>query len=175
MTKSRGSVDGCQGWGLASDLFEHVFDRHLGPGVAAWSEASLPGRRGRLDPGPGGQAPQGISSGGSRDIRDEWTSPSARAGASYMRRLRRESVQVASDATGAPQGFRWRRRRYRVRAVLAHWVEARIWWGEATGSSGQQQCWRVEATSPAGEVGVYDLVAVVVADTWRWRIDRVLD
>ena len=161
----RGCVDECQRWGLASDPFEHVFDRHLGPGVAAWSEASVPGRRSRLDPGFGGQAPR---------YRDEWISPSARAGADSMRRLRREVIEVVSDATGAPQSFRWRRRRYRVRAVLAHWVEARTWWGEATGSSGQRQCWRVEAASLAGEVGVYDLVAVVVAET-RWRIDRVLD
>ncbi len=86
-----------------------------------------------------------------------------------------EVVQVAHQA-GRPVAFRWRRRRYVVRAVLAHWVEATAWWqGLAAGSSGSRsqtrEVWRVEAVSRAGTTGVVDLA--VVAE--RWRLVRVID
>ena len=74
-------------------------------------------------------------------------------------RYRKETVEVVPDATGAPQGFRWRGQRYRVRAVLAHWVEALPWWRDLTRSGGQRWCWRVEAVCPLGQIGVYDLSA----------------
>ena len=91
------------------------------------------------------------------------------------RRYPYEPVAVALDEAGAPKDFRWRRRRYRVRAVLAHWVEACPWWVEIAKESGQRHCWRVEATSPGGEVGVYDLVVSGGAALRHWHVGRVLD
>ncbi len=90
-------------------------------------------------------------------------------------RYRRESAEVVSDATGVPQSFRWRRQRYQVRSILAHWVEARPWWRTATGIGGQRWCWRVEAACPSGQAGIYDLSAFDAGVTRHWAVDRVLD
>lgn len=89
-----------------------------------------------------------------------------------MTRCYRAGVQVEL-AGSDPVGFSWARRRYRVRSVLAHWVEATAWWqGSNAGSKGQAcEVWRVEAVSRTGSCGVYDL-ACVVDD---WRLLRVID
>ena len=85
---------------------------------------------------------------------------------------RRYQAEVIGVEGRPPAGFRWRRRRYRVREVLAHWVEATAWWqGSNAGSSRTQEVWRVEAVSRTGDVGVYDLV--VNAEVWR--LLRVID
>ncbi len=80
----------------------------------------------------------------------------------------------------APEQFLWRGRLWKVRAVLAHWVETGAWWqsadvratigtaetGEQTGSGaatlapvdllGERELWRVEA-GPAHATGVFEL------------------
>ena len=115
------------------------------------------------------------------------------------RRYRSESIEVATDEDGEPAGFRWRGRRYAVRAIVATWVEALPWWaglgaglgtgrgaGRGTddlrveppwvgGASGQRQVWRVEAAPRTGTVGVYDLHRTPRGDRQRWGLERVLD
>lgn len=95
------------------------------------------------------------------------------------RRYAAEPVEVVPDATGAPQAFRWRRRRYVVCAVLAHWVEAVPWWRDRAGESGQHRCWRVEAvcssSCSSSQTGVYDLSVSGAGSSVRWVLDRVLD
>ena len=87
-----------------------------------------------------------------------------------MRQIR-ALVQVEQSTDGDPVGFRWSRRRYRVRSVLAHWVEATAWWQGSNGSKSQtREVWRVEATH-TGTCGVYDLA--LVADVWQ--LVRVID
>lgn len=86
-----------------------------------------------------------------------------------MTRRYQVPVQVVC-AAGGPARFRWRRRWYEVRAVLAHWVEATAWWqgsdaGSAGSSSQAREVWRVEAVSRTGTSGVYDLA--LAADSWR--------
>lgn len=90
-------------------------------------------------------------------------------GKAKVSRRYRTPVQVIAVEGRAPVEFRWRRRRYEVRAVLAHWVEATAWWqGSRSGSMGSsrtREVWRVEAVSRIGDSGVYDLAQV--ADEWR--------
>lgn len=90
--------------------------------------------------------------------------------------MRRFLTPIRVEAGGEPTAFRWKRRRYRVRAVHAHWVEATTWWpGSNAGSSGSKgqavQVWRVEAESHPGVAGVYDLVQSAAG----WRLRRVID
>ena len=87
--------------------------------------------------------------------------------------VRRGHVEAASDHGGVegPEQFLWRGRLWKVRAVLAHWVETGPWWqsgsaravigsdepaaGPAAGSTagglrgadllGERELWRVEA------------------------------
>ena len=46
-----------------------------------------------------------------------------------MTRRYADQVEVKA-AAGTPELFLWRGRVYQVRAVLAHWAEARPWWQE---------------------------------------------
>ena len=92
-------------------------------------------------------------------------------------------LRVEVDGTGEPVCFRWRGRRYQVRAVHAHWVEAGAWWSERSlrpsqslGSSAgwmsaRRDIWRVEASASTGQVGAYDLQ--LSAD--EWRLLQVMD
>lgn len=83
-------------------------------------------------------------------------------------------IEVAEGDSGEPVGFRWRRRRYEVRAVLARWVEAMPWWVDRAG--GQRWVWRVEAVSRTGDTGVYDLYRVHRGDTrHEWGLAQVID
>ena len=88
--------------------------------------------------------------------------------------------QVAVEAVGTadglyPRTFLWRRSRYRVRSVLARWIEGAPWWrslayqqgvlqqgasgvrGENRRNAAERWVWRVEALSPVAQSGVYDL------------------
>jgi hypothetical protein len=71
-----------------------------------------------------------------------------------------------------PAEFRWRGRRYSVRAVLAHWVESGGWWqwSGSTGVAGvddrERETWRVEAVSPTSRTGTYDLCFDWSAGGW---------
>lgn len=79
------------------------------------------------------------------------------------------AVTVALGADG-PAGFVLRGRRYRVRAVILRWVEARPWWRSPGLGSGPSVTWRVEASCGAA-AGVYDLRET----SGRWRLVRVDD
>ena len=112
---------------------------------------------------------------------------------SVNHRYRSESIEVVMGTDGAPAGFRWRGRRYVVRAVMATWVESVPWWPresrgqegtrwprESRGirASGQRDAWRVEATAATGAVGVYELYRIrSCADEENsfWGLLRVLD
>lgn len=97
-----------------------------------------------------------------------------------------EPVQVrfAADDPSAPGQFVWRGRLYRVRTVLAHWVEGGSWWRRPQ-RSGERQVWRVEAgTGRSALAGVYDLCRVAAefhaaTDTaqtqYQWHLVRTFD
>ena len=84
-----------------------------------------------------------------------------------------ESVEVRHGASGEPEVFRWRGRRYVVQAVLATWVEALPWWVDQ--GYGQRYVWRVEALSRTGTSGVYDLFQISRGPGCQWGLDRVID
>ena len=81
----------------------------------------------------------------------------------------------SGDGSGDPAQFLWRGRLWKVRAVLAHWVETGPWWqsadvravvgsddGVATLPGGdllvERELWRVEAgRGLPGAAGVFDL------------------
>ena len=70
----------------------------------------------------------------------------------------------------APDRFLWRRRWYRVRAVLQRWIEAGAWWrgGDAVD---EYQFWRVEAEperrwGAGGAAGHYDLCRHLASSDW---------
>lgn len=104
-------------------------------------------------------------------------------------RYRSEPIEVVEGQDGAPAAFRWRGRRYAVRAVMAHWVEALPWWngdlrvdrsGPASGQGHvQRHVWRVEAAPrigpTEGSAGVYDLHRTPRGDRPHWGMARVLD
>ena len=88
----------------------------------------------------------------------------------------------------APEQFLWRGRLWKVRAVLAHWVETGSWWQSSdvpadTGPRplgdllGERELWRVEAgrgvEDDADGGGVFDL-----AFDWsdgRWQLVGCVD
>jgi len=76
---------------------------------------------------------------------------------------------------GAPVSFRWRGRRYRVRAVQARWRERRAWWREvgeeSDDESTERVVWRVEAAA-GSSTGVFELGADGGS---RWLLVRALD
>lgn len=94
---------------------------------------------------------------------------------------RRYADQIVVSAEGTADGiypteFSWRGERYRVRSVLARWIETSPWWRDSSyrQSSGQQSderlvgerligerlVWRVEAGRSSARRGVYDLCHV---------------
>lgn len=89
------------------------------------------------------------------------------------RRYRSESIVMVTGEEGQPAAFRWRGRRYEVRAVVTSWVEALPWWVEQ--GCGQRHVWRVEAATRTGSTGVYDLYRIAHGQGWRWGLDRVID
>jgi len=83
---------------------------------------------------------------------------------------------VGGAEVEAPEQFLWRGRLWKVRDVLAHWVETGPWWqssgvravlGSDTGSErvggpandllGERELWRVEAGVGPASSGVFDL------------------
>jgi hypothetical protein len=79
-----------------------------------------------------------------------------------------DPVEVRRGDAEDPAQFLWRGRLWKVRAVLAHWVETGPWW-QATGTDGaavdlvaERELWRVEAgrgrdVSGLDVAGVFDL------------------
>ena len=90
-----------------------------------------------------------------------------------------DPVEVRKGVCGGvegPEQFLWRGRLWKVRAVLAHWVETGPWWqsmharavigSEDTGHEesrpvadllNERELWRVEAARGPGGGGVFDL------------------
>ncbi len=94
------------------------------------------------------------------------------------RRYRSELIEVWEGASGEPVVFRWRGRRYEVRAIVASWVEALPWWVEfvrVEQGYGQRHAWRVEAAPRTGTAGVYDLYRTSGCPRRRWGLARVID
>ncbi len=114
-----------------------------------------------------------------------------RGGGNDVRRYD-DPVQVQGadsvDPTSDPAQFLWRGRLWKVRQVLARWVETAPWWqdgqvqaltagtdlpeapargardaGGAATLLAERDCWRVEAGRPGAAPGVFDL--------WRARGD----
>lgn len=91
-----------------------------------------------------------------------------------MARRYAEPIEV-SRRDDQPAEFVRAHRHYRIRSVLAHWVETPPWWLalELSDQAFEQEVWRVEASIGPGTTGVYD-----VRFDWssgRWSLTRVLD
>lgn len=74
-----------------------------------------------------------------------------------------DPVEVRKGLVGAveaPEQFLWRGRLWKVRDVIAHWVETGPWW-QSSGASpdllGERELWRVEAGIGVLAGGVFDL------------------
>jgi hypothetical protein len=85
-------------------------------------------------------------------------------------RLYDDPVEVRRGETEGPDQFLWRGRLWKVRAVLAHWVETAPWWQptsealnedrEPTANADllvERELWRVEAGRGISTSGVFDL------------------
>jgi hypothetical protein len=92
-------------------------------------------------------------------------------------RLYDDPVEVRRGETEGPDQFLWRGRLWKVREILAHWVETGPWWQSAgvravVGSDEptdpgpgrvatdllvEREMWRVEAGRGSGRDGVFDL------------------
>jgi hypothetical protein len=98
----------------------------------------------------------------------------------------------SSGGTEGPEQFLWRGRLWKVRDVLAHWVETGPWWqssgvhavlGADTDSrSGlsvradllaEREVWRVEAGRGMAGTGIFDLV--FDWSTGSWALTRCVD
>ena len=91
-----------------------------------------------------------------------------------------DPVEVRRGETEDPDQFLWRGRLWKVRAVVAHWVETGPWWHTAVRSgSGQaepaavdlvaeRELWRVEAgRGLPGATGVFDLSFSWTDGSWQ--------
>lgn len=77
-------------------------------------------------------------------------------------RLYDDPVEVRRGATQGPDQFMWRGRLWKVRAVLAHWVETAPWWQSSDAPEGadllaERELWRVEAGRGQHRTGVFEL------------------
>jgi hypothetical protein len=96
------------------------------------------------------------------------------SGEETQMRLYDDPVEVRRGETEGPDQFLWRGRLWKVRAVLAHWVETAPWWqgtgeainedmdgdGEPTVNADllvERELWRVEAGRGISTSGVFDL------------------
>ncbi|QIK76840.1 DUF6504 family protein [Nocardioides piscis] len=80
-------------------------------------------------------------------------------------RLLHDPVEVRRGETEGPEAFLWRGRLWKVRAVVAHWVETAPWWqptesedppGPGSDLLLERELWRVEAGRMETS-GVFDL------------------
>jgi Family of unknown function (DUF6504) len=104
-----------------------------------------------------------------------------------------DPVEVRKGPEEGPEQFLWRGKLWKVRAVLAHWVETGSWWqsadaravigtdddtdepvsrtGDKTGDLlGERELWRVEAAAgmrATGGGGVFDLSFDWADGTWQ--------
>ena len=85
-------------------------------------------------------------------------------------RLYDDPVEVRRGETEGPDQFLWRGRLWKVRTVLAHWVETAPWWQSTSESTSERpqptvgadllverELWRVEAGRGISTTGVFDL------------------
>ena len=87
----------------------------------------------------------------------------------------RQGPVDASDPQGAPEGpqqFLWRGRLWKVRAVLAHWVETGPWWQSTDvraviGSEEAAPAAAPEAAEARGRVPIGDLLT----ERELWRVE----
>jgi hypothetical protein len=94
-----------------------------------------------------------------------------------------DPVEVRRGEAEDPDQFLWRGRLWKVRAVVAHWVETGAWWqgpGATSGGRGaasdlvaERELWRVEAGRGTDTYGVFDL-SFDWADG-RWQLVGCLD
>lgn len=81
-----------------------------------------------------------------------------------------DPVEVRRGETQGPEQFLWRGRLWKVRAVVAHWVETGPWWQASSDPTdapvapttvdliAERELWRVEAGRGGQEsFGVFDL------------------
>lgn len=75
-----------------------------------------------------------------------------------------DPVEVRRDERDGPDQFLWRGRLWKVREVLAHWVETGPWWQESGPGDpvAERELWRVEAArgrdlAGLDVAGVFDL------------------
>ncbi len=71
-----------------------------------------------------------------------------------------DPVEVRRGDTAGPEQFLWRGRLWKVRAVVAHWVETGPWWQASTSPVdpiAERELWRVEAGRDLETIGVFDL------------------
>lgn len=73
-----------------------------------------------------------------------------------------DPVEVRRGEAEDPDQFLWRGRLWKVRAVVAHWVETGPWWQGATSSSGSS------SASSSGRDGV---TTDLVAERELWRVE----
>ena len=103
-----------------------------------------------------------------------------------------DPVEVRRGEAEDPDQFLWRGRLWKVRAVVAHWVETGPWWqggadGEQRGTAAdlvaERELWRVEAgrgmpggrqqSADRASYGVFDLSFDWAAGSWQ--LTRCLD
>lgn len=87
------------------------------------------------------------------------------------------SDEAGPGGEGRPEQFLWRGRLWKVRAVLAHWVETGPWWAGETAQAGdllaERELWRVEAGRGAAVTGSQRTGVFDLAFSWtdgRWQL-----
>ncbi len=87
--------------------------------------------------------------------------------------VRRGMVPGAAGPVEGPEQFLWRGRLWKVRDVVAHWVETGPWWqstDQAAELLPEREVWRVEAGRGAAVGdggGVFDLAFDEARGDWR--------
>lgn len=102
--------------------------------------------------------------------------------------VRRGLVDGELGPVEGPDQFLWRGRLWKVRDVVAHWVETGPWWqgsgsgaGSGTGAApellAEREVWRVEAARGMAATGSGRGVFDLVFDWSRgsWQLSRCLD
>lgn len=100
-----------------------------------------------------------------------------------------DPVEVRRGETEGPEQFLWRGRLWKVRAVVAHWVETGPWWQASTGAAAafadpfadlvaERELWRVEAGRGAQAVGEESVGVFDLSFNWTdgcWQLVGCLD